>query len=74
VTGIVEEADTSKQTPKDDLAKRRSERARIERDEAIRRRVLQVVAEAPPFTDAQKARLAILLSPGATGEGRSVAA
>jgi hypothetical protein len=68
-------AETSKRTPKDELAKRRSERARIEREEAeIHRYVLRVVAEAPSMTEAQQARLAILLSPGEIGEGRSVAA
>jgi hypothetical protein len=46
----------------DELAERRREKARAERDEAIRRRVQQLVAEAPPFTPGQMARLAILLS------------
>jgi hypothetical protein len=69
------EAKSTRPNATDELAKRRSEKSRTEREEAeIGRYVLRVVAEAPAMTDAQRARLAILLGPSNTGEGRAVAA
>jgi hypothetical protein len=66
----IRKPETSTHNPKDELAKRRSEKARAGHGESLREYAERLAAEAPPLSPERIARLAVLLGVGSASNQR----